>query len=827
MKVVRTVSILVLTLMVCWAFNTRLGVLPPLGKFFDPHKGFWQNAEYEGESYQLDLTDLQLTSSASVVLDARGVPHIYAENDRDLYFLQGYLTAKDRLWQMEFQTHAAAGRISEIVGNQAIGFDKEQRRIGMVTAAETAIESFMSDTVCVNVVQAYTDGVNAYISTIDHSNLPFEYRMLDYSPEPWTPLKCSLLLKYMAKMLNGTELDFENTALLDLLGRELFDNLYPEQNRSGDPVIDPPYVNSKEGNKADATAQALVSWGHLPHPPTRPPKNLGSNNWAVSGTRTESGNPILANDPHLRLSLPSIWYEVQLNAPGINCYGVSLPGAPGITLGFNDHVAWGVTNAGQDVKDHYRITFKDDGKTEYRFKDEWRKSEFRVDTIKVRGEEPVLDTVIITHYGPVAFNENDEDIALWWAAHLPSNELRALYQLNRATNVDDYHNALRHYQSPGQNFVFIDDLGNIALRQRGAFLAKKENGQGRFVMDGAAGIPVPGLIPFEHNPVMVNPERGFVSSANQAPTDTTYPYYYSGVFEEFRNRTINKVLRNDSSVTIQDMMDLQMNSYSLLAEEALPLMLEILDTNMWVHDSLERISYSFVSKWNYHHEPGSIGATVFQIWWDELNGLIYDEMNSKIYKQEDYYDNSWKEMVLTNKAYFDLKDPRYVYPMATVTIDLLKNDRSHQIFDHHSTPDKIEDAKQIVFDAFYWTAVKLGDLVKYEMNEPHWGLYQDTRLRHIARVDALGSPNLFVGGNENAPNAITSTHGPSWRTVVELTENGPVAFGVYPGGQSGNPGSYDYLNALDTWMEGEYYELHLWSDISQAPDSLTKIKTAP
>lgn len=816
---------LLATIVVSYGFNTRLGVLPPLGEFFDPHGGFWQNAEFEGEPQQLDLSGLKLKESASVLLDERGVPHVFANNDRDLYYLQGFLTARDRLWQMEFQTHAAAGRISEIVGEQAIGFDKEQRRIGMVSSAELAIEQFMADTVCVNVVQAYTDGVNAFISTINRENLPFEYRMLDYEPEPWSVLKCSLLLKYMAKMLNGTEQDFENTALLELLGSEMFDKLYPEQNRLSDPVIDPPYaqLNLDSGENMGS----MVSFGQLPIPPARPPKNLGSNNWAVSGARTESGNPILANDPHLRLSLPSIWYEIQLNAPGINCYGVSLPGAPGITLGFNDHVAWGVTNAGQDVKDHYRIEFKDKSKTEYRYNEEWRKADFRVDTIKVRGQKPVLDTVILTHYGPVAFKENDEDIALWWAAHLPSNELRALYQLNRAENVEDYHSALRHYQSPGQNFVFIDDSGNIALRQRGAFLAKTAKGQGRFVMDASMGVEVPELIPFEDNPVMVNPDKGFVSSANQAPTDSSYPYYYTGMFEEFRNRTINNVLRSDSSVTIQDMKDLQLNSYNLLAEEALPLMLEILDTNMWVHDSLERISYSFVSQWNYDHEPGSIGATVFQIWWDELNGLIYDEMNSKIYKQEDYYDNSWKEMVLTNKAYIDLKDSRYVYPMATVTIDLLKNERNHKIFDHLSTPNKTEDARQIVFDAFYWTAIKLGDLVKYEMNEPHWGLYQDTRLRHLARVDALGSPNLFVGGNENAPNAITSTHGPSWRTVVELTDKGPVAFGVYPGGQSGNPGSYDYLYALDTWMEGDYYELHLWSNISEAPDSLLKIEIKP
>lgn len=825
MKHAKAFLLIVASVGLTFALNTKIGVIPPIGKFLDPHGGFWQNAEFKGESRQLDLSSLDLELPASVIIDERSVPHIFAGNDRDLYYVQGYLTAKDRLWQMEFQTHAAAGRISEIVGKKAIGFDKDQRRIGMVTSAQKALDEFAADSVCVNVVQAYTDGINDYIKTIDRTNLPFEYRMLDYNPEPWTPLKCSLLLKYMAKMLNGTERDFENTALLELLGRELFDELYPEQNLLSNPVIEPPY-SSFNLDTIEKTDEGLISFGPLPDPGIHPPKNIGSNNWAVSGARTKSGNPILASDPHLKLSLPSIWYEVQLNAPGINCYGVSLPGAPGITIGFNEKVAWGVTNAGQDVKDHYRIQFKDETKTEYRVGDDWISSTYRVDTIRVRGTDDVLDTIVETRYGPVAFKENDEDIALWWTAHLPSNELRAFYQLNRASNIQDYHDALRFYECPGQNFVFIDET-NIALRHRGAFPANTIQEYGRFVLDGSVNHTIPSIIPFEEGPFIVNPARGFVSSANQAPTDSTYPYYYTGVFEEFRNRTINKKLTSDSSVTVKDMMDLQGNNYSLLAEEALPLMLEILDTNMFVHDSLERMCYSFITDWDYFHEPGSIGATIFQIWWDELNGLIYDEMNSKIFKQDNYYNDSWTEMAISNKAYIDLKDSRYMYPMATVTIDLLRKNREHQIFDHLSTSDIKEDAQQIVFDAFYWTSIKLGDIVKYELNEPHWGLYQDTRLRHLARVDALGSPNLFIGGNENAPNAITSTNGPSWRMVVEMTKNGPEAHGVFPGGQSGNPGSSDYLYSLDKWLNGEYYKLEFWSVPDAAPRSNLRYDIAP
>lgn len=811
MRYIQTFGVLILTVIVVVSMNLRLGKIPPLGKFFDPHHGFWKNADVLGQQMDIDLNGLPVQPGSKVAIDGRGVPHIFAANDHDLYFLQGYLTAKYRLWQMEFQTHAAAGRISEIVGEKALHFDLEQRRMGMVESAQAALDAFASDTVYRNVVQSYTDGVNAHISSIERDDLPFEYRLLDYEPEPWTPLKSSLLLKYMAKMLTGTERDRENTALMALLGEDLFRELYPEQNLLSDPVIPGPYHLSKTDSDS---SERTISEGPVPVNTDRPPKNLGSNNWAVSGARTESGLPILCNDPHLRLSLPSIWFEVQLQAPGINCYGVSLPGAPGITIGFNKDVAWGVTNAGRDVKDYYRVEWKDASKKEYRSGDAWKPATFRIDTLQVRNSEPVFDTVRMTEFGPVAYYEDGEGFAFWWTAHQPSNELRTFYLLNRAKNVEDYQEALKTYACPGQNFVFADNSNTIALSQQGNF-PDRQIEHGRFIMEAASAPPIPDRIPQPDNPITINPVRGFVSSANQAVADITYPYYYTGVFEEFRNRTINRTLEADSSVSVQDMMDLQNNSYNLLAAEALPVMMELLDTNRFVNKEDERLAYGQLLDWtDYVNERGHIGPTVFQIWWDELNNLIYDELNSPFYDQAKYFEYSWQEMSETGKAYLDMRDPKYVYPMAMVTIDLLKNHPEHRIFDHKFSDGKIDVAADLVYDAFYWTSIKFNEILEFELNEPHWGLYQDTRLQHLARVEALGSPNLFVGGNENAPNAMTATHGPSWRMIVELDEQWPRAYGVYPGGQNGNPGSPGYFGSLDKWMEAKYDTLLFMKDFN-------------
>lgn len=827
MKLLKPLLGLLLVAGLVYLGDTRLGSLPPIMKFVDPYHGFWQNTVLNDGKSVDEFSFGQLSSESKVVMDERGVPHVFAFNNHDLYFLQGYLTAKDRLWQMEFQTRAAAGRLSEVIGEKTLAFDLEQRRIGMTWAAERGLETMKQDSLCMEELTAYAEGINAYISSLQPEDYPLEYKLLDYAPEEWTVLKSALLLKYMAKMLNDTERDRPNTEALKLLGEEMFFKLFPDQWYLDDPIV-PGFKPDTSGlalETEDFGMSAESEWEMT----SIQPHFVGSNNWAVSGSRTETGSPILCNDPHLRLSLPSIWYEIQLNAPGINCYGVSLPGSPGITIGFNDSIAWGVTNAGRDVKDYYTIKFDDERKHTYRVGDQQFTAEPRVETLKVRGRVDVIDTVLYTVYGPIAYTnkETGENLALRWLAHDPSDELRCFYGLNRAKNFNDYEKALSYYSCPGQNFVFADARNNIAIWQQGKFKIKPKN-YGRFVLNGnEAGHLNERFIPQEQNPHMRNPERGFVSSANQAPTDADYPYYYSGVYEEFRNRTINRFLRSDSSISVQDMMDLQLSNYNLLAEEALPLMLALLDTSEFQYKEYETLALNELKGWDYRNDKGLIAPTVFEIWWDEFNNLVWDEFNSRDWDQDKYYRDSWMELSKSGKAKVDMRDPRYVYPMAKVTIDLLKNDPENIVFDHHSSNNSRENAKQMVYDSFYWTAMKFGDIIKYKFNRPHWGHYQGTRIQHLARLDALSSKKLFVGGNENAPNATTSTHGPSWRMIVQLSENGPTAYGVIPGGQSGNPGSPLYKSSLQKWADGEYDQLHLLHSADEVQEGWNTLTFKP
>lgn len=806
-------------MVVVYAASIRLGDVPPIGRFLCPETGFWQNAVATSQPWPDLPAHLPLQGRAEVSIDARGVPHIFAQNDHDLYFLQGFLTARDRLWQMEFQTMAAAGRVSEVVGAKGIDYDLEQRRAGMAYAAEKSVESFASDPLSQEVMSAYTAGINAYMATLTDAKLPIEYKILDYRPEPWTPLKSALLLKHMAKMLTWTENDREHSALLKLIGQDMFNGLYPDPRYGPDPVA--------EGMDVDSTATHSTATGFahstLWSSQHDEPPHIGSNNWAVAGSRTTNGRTILCNDPHLRLMLPSIWYEVQLTAPGIRCRGVSLPGAPGIIIGFNDSIAWGVTNAGRDVKDYYRIEFSDVTRSTYRKGNEWAPVNKRVETIKVRGGKDVVDTVAYTHLGPV-FIPADSAGNAWamqWTAHRPSNEMLTFFLLNRARGLKQYQEALDLYHCPPQNFVYADAQGHIAIRQQG-FYPLRENGHGRFLLgiNDADVAPVLG-IPFKHNPTMVDPVRGYVSSANQTAADSTYPYYYTGVFEQFRNRTINDALSNDTSVTLADMMALQLSDRNMLAEEALPALLTLLDTNR-LYTEYEHLALNEVLAWDKVNRSTDIGATVFEIWWDELHNMLYDELNNPAFRPDTYYRDFWAQLMQTRKARMDIRDKRYVYPTATTTIRLLR-DGTHPWFDSHFTPDVKETASDVVNDAFYWACMKFGDIVKYKINGPQWGIYKGTRVQHLLRLDAFSSPLLVVGGHKNAPNAMTHEHGPSWRMIVQPSATGPEAYGVYPGGQSGNPGHPQYLGGIEKWVNGEYYRLVLWPDAvaAEADGNLT------
>jgi penicillin amidase len=791
MKLFKAVISIMGALALIVVLNSKLGDIPPLGKFLDPFHGFWKNAESRNSAKEKEFKLDGLKGNVEIRFDDQMIPHIFADNENDVFFAQGYITAKDRLWQMDFQTRFASGRLSEVVGAKALELDKYQRRMGMTFGAENMIKGMQKDPAMLKVMEAYAAGINAYIKSLSPEDYPIEFKILNYKPEEWKTLNSALLLKLMSATLAGRSNEFYMNNILNEFGPEVVNNLFPDYPFREDPII-------PAGTKWDFKP------AELPQPPTqltradqkniRTPEKIegiGSNNWAVSGSKSASGYPILANDPHLDLSLPSIWYQIQMANGNSNVYGVSLPGAPGVIIGFNKDVAWGVTNVDADVLDWYQIKFRDNSKQEYWYNNSWHKVKRRIETIAVRGAETIKDTVYYTHHGPVVYlqgqkpsglakaNNIPEGHALRWVAHDPSNEFRAIYLLNRCKNYQDYRKAITYFNAPAQNFIFASVENDISITPNG-YIPLKYRDQGKFILDGSLpGNDWHGRIPAEQNPTVKNPARGFVSSANQHPTDKTYPYYINWEFAPYeRAHRINNRLTVMSKATVDSMRNLQNDNYSILAENIRLNMISSVNTENL--NASQKEAFQIVSKWNNFYNADETGASIFETWRVLLEKNIWD----------DEFTKPGKPMR---------------YPSRDRMVEMLLNESGARWFDNVRTPQK-ETKNDIVQLSFIQAVDSLESKYGPISNKWHWGNVKHSHVPHLAKIAGFGSKFINNGGSKTTVNAMSESNGPSWRMVVALGKN-VKAYGVFPGGESGNPGSPYYDDMLDAWSNGKLNEL--------------------
>ncbi len=789
MRLFKTILALVVLLVLFILLNNTQGSIPPLGKFMNPFAGFWTNGERLDQIEEvIDVKGLR--DGVKVVWDERHVPHVFAENTYDVYFAQGFLTARHRLWQMEFQTHVAAGRVSEIIGSKAIEFDRKQRRRGLLFAAEETINHMDKNPETHLILQAYANGVNTWIESLTPATMPMEYKLLNYEPEVWSTLKTALLLKFMAWDLTGRNSEMDLSIIRAELGEEFVNRYYPEDTPRMDPII--------PSGKPWRFDPMIPEESPPPFEPQfvrdlradEPDKDNGSNNWAVSGKKTASGFAILANDPHLGLKLPSIWYEIQLVTPDMNVYGVSLPGAPAVVIGFNENISWGLTNAASDVMDWFEIEFKDDSYTEYMYMGEWIKSDMRVEEIIVNGGETVLDTFAITRFGPtVRFghytldNGHPTGLAMRWSAHDPSNEMDAIRGINVAHDQESFFKALEAFDAPGQNFAFAGKDGDIAIRHNGKYPLRGKD-QGKFVR---AGRDTTGewreWIPDDQLPAISNPWRGFISSANQSPVAKNYPYYMGWEYDDYeRGSRINDRLAALNDIRFNDMQQLHMDNFNKQAQLMLPFLIDHIN-----RDSLSIVELKILddlNQWNYVSDPQEKAAWVYKQWWLQLELAIWqDELT--------------------------IFDEIRELPTRSVTAELLLKNKNLIFFDDMNTSQK-EDRKQIIRKAFHTTIADLTEKLGDYGEAWELGRARGTDIHHLLSVNGLGRPGLYTGGGQGIVNATKKTHGPSWRMIVEMGDH-PLAKGIYPGGQSGNPGSFYYDNAIDNWVKGHYYDIHFLS----------------
>jgi len=786
--------------------NSRISIgsteVPALGSFLSPFHGFWVNAEPFDESSSFSMLHPSVSSEIEIVLDERMVPHIFGENLEDLAFAMGYMQAYHRLWQMDITVRSITGRLSEVIGEKALSRDIETRREGFEWAIDKALALYSKDEQTMAVLQAFADGVNLRIKQLKPKDYPIEFKLLGYKPEAWTVRHSVAASKSMARVLTMKNYDIQNTGLVDVLGKDLFEMLFPIHMQGADPVHPGPWESLSPQPKIENLPVSKVGIiGQVPN--VNEDQHLASNNWAIASKKSQSGNPILCNDPHLALTLPSVWYEVHLVSPTFNLYGVSLLGLPFVPIGFNEYVAWGITNGGTDVLDYLKVTWQDSTKTSYLFEDEWIKADVRTETIKIKGGKTHIEKVPYTVWGPVKIqNDNalDSDLTMHWSGHdaLNQDELTVFVDFAEAKSLEDYKKAMRRFPSPIQNIAFATSEGDIALRSQG-FWPFRTNESGRFIADAASSNSSwSGYLTYDYIPATINPERGYVSSANQESTDPSYPYLYFGSYENYRGRTLNRLLESQLKFSIDDMKRFQLSNFSLHAAEALPVMLIHLDYNI-LNDSTKNL-VALLKDWDFNYDKESAAPLFFNEWFSNIKSLTFDETSSQVEKQFRRFPDSW------------------------ILPHLLRNEPNHSIFNRKNTGIQ-ETGPDIVNQAFLtaWEQTKIK--CPNPLDCP-WAVVRKTNINHLASIDAF-SVKANTSGTPSALNAISETHGPSWRQVIELTPEGPIAFGIFPGGQSGNPGSRYYDDSIDKWVNEEYHSLQLYRKAEDVPSHLVRIKVSP
>ena len=772
-------------------FNSRIPMgkshLPPVGKLLNPFTGVWQNAEDHNFS-DFEIRSKALSEEVKVVFDKRMVPHIYAQNLADLFFAQGYIEAYLRLWQMDITYRSASGCLSEVVGNGALQHDKRMRKLGLNHSAQKSVETWkMLESYDKKIAESFVSGVNHFINQLQPKDYPAEYKIIDYQPTPWSLYKSALVQKSMANVLASHADDISNTNAKLHFGSETFNYLFPERDPDQLPII-PRYIGqvdpllSRDQPSGVHYSQGLLKDLHV----NRPKKGLGSNNWAVGPTKTASGSPILANDPHLNLTIPSVWYEVHLNAPGYNAYGVSIAGIPGIIIGFNDQISWGLTNVGHDVKDYYAIEWMDEEKTKYLLDGEEQLVEIREEVIKVRNGKDIVLPIKETYFGPIYYestNDSVPDLAMDWLVNRTptSAELNSFIDIPKCQNYEEFKLASAQFEVPAQNFLFADKAGNIALRINGK-LPLKYQGEGRWVKTASSKTNKWNeFIPRSSNPQIENPEQGYVGSANQVSATDDYPYYFTGGFEDFRGKRVYQELDRLNGITSKDMIELQADNYSLKAEEILPFLITAI--NDQEKDNYSTKVYESLKSWDYRYDRDASAPGYFEVFYKTFEELYWDEFEEDFTM---YKPDTWRFH------------------------DLVLNQQNEPFADLVET-EEIENASDIASLAFAQSCEKL----KEDDKLSKWSSFRPTKINHLANIPGFGTGTLEVGGHGDVLNAINrGGFGPSWRMIVDLQKDGK-ALGIFPGGQSGNPGSKFYKNNIQKWVDMEYNELHLYQNSNE------------
>lgn len=725
-------------------------------------------AQHEGR-----LTLSGLAAPVLIEREPLGVVHLKAQSQDDAYFALGVVHAQDRLWQMEFQRRTGAGRLSEVVGEATLPTDRFLRTWGFYRAAQSAYQSLSAEGKAV--VDAYVRGVNAYLDT--NPPLPIEFLLLGFRPEPWTGPDVMVWGKMMSFDLSGnydTELTRYNLLAKGVSPARLSQLLppYPEDAAT---ILNAADLAQAVSPAQGQLAQKLLSLSQsLPEPLFR---KVGvaeaSNNWVVSGAKSATGKPLLANDPHLSYGVPSLWYLAHIEAPNLNVIGATVPGLPVVLLGRNERIAWGATNVGADVQDLYVLQEAAGG---YRYKGQVEPYQTLDEAIKVKGQPDQTLKVRLSRYGPVISDVVDaagqQPLALRWTSLDPQDSLlEAFFLINKAQNWEQFLAAMQRYTTPSQNFVYADVDGNIGYIAPGKFPLRRPGHTGLVPVPGDGNWDWQGYVPFEGWPKVQNPAEGFIVTANNRVVPSSYPYQLSLEWSEpYRAQRIRQMILGKEKLTLDDMAAFQMDTFSLLFRDFRPLLESMTPLTERAEEWKKRLL-----AWDGNTRATSVEASVFETWYTELSRLPTREVG---------------------QAFWD--EPRYLLQAVQGSDPGCDRPETEYV---ENCPEYVAFALERALDRLGERIPPWGQLHKAVFDHP---ILTNTPLKPVSdRQVSVGGDNYTVNvAGYNGSNFQVSD-GPSYRHLIDLAEMQNSRF-VHPMGQSGALLAGDFANLLPLWQEGRY-----------------------
>ena len=828
-----TVSLVVLIMLLTVSY-TGLLISPPLVPLLDPISGFWSEGAYSKIPNGLIVKDPSLSNKVIVVFDNYGIPHIYASSLDDAFFALGYIHARERLWQMDIFRRSAEGLLSEILGEDALPIDIFIRSILIPYYANVTLQYIKENTTLrkyYDYLVSYSNGVNKFISGLTASNMPLMFKLLGYEPKLWKPFDTLAFAVLMSWDLTGVFDDLYFYEVAQKLGVDKFMEIFP---------IFRPYtenytiVQNQTFKSADSTLVDKIKESYDPSLLRAVERTLngllnvrraldklsfvsklirvgveeryaGSNNWAVSGEKTKSGKPILCSDPHLAINIPVYWYLAHIVVPGVtNMYGVTFPGTPAVIIGFNDYIAWGLTNTQADVIDFYYYKINGD---KYYYKGEWRTFEERTEIIPVKDGKPYELKIRSTVHGPILTEDItgfNYTIAMKWIGHSVVTNLVTLLDMYTAKNYNDFVNALKYWNVPAQNFAYADANGNIAIWSAGKYPIR-DWGEGLFPYNGSEGEGEwDEYVPFWEIPHQLNPSSGFVVSANQRPYPKGYKYFLGIEWDPYyRARRIYDVLRQSEDVTVEDMQKLQLDYYNVLASRLLPVLIS--DLKKAELDDVEREALNVLEGWNYEMDKNSVAPTIWYYWFINYREMIWrDEWINKGIT----LDYTWGHNSL-NKYQPPLEYTEYItreVPNATW-------------FDNVTTKNIVENRTTIAILSFKKAIKQISSDLGENINEWTWGKINKLYVEHLSGLRELSRGPYSLSGGLGTVNSWGTGEfhgGAGLRMIVDFSNKSNSKI-IIAGGQSGHITSPHYDDLLKIYVEGGYITPLVQGDPANIP----------